>query len=228
MRYALYWTPRPDHPLWTAGCAWLGRDPDDEGRPAREAPDRRSEPWRYGLHATVVAPFYLAPGLTDADLTGVIKTLATRHAPFDMPPLEVAMLSDFMALRPALPVGEHHPLRHLADDALRALADVRQAPSAQEIERQAVRLEPAQLQRYKDWGSPYVFEHWRFHMTLSDSFKPGEGSEREALLAQARDHFRAALSEPLQADSLSVFVEMEAGVPFTRYGMVPLGPASQG
>lgn len=26
-RHAIYWVPAADHPLWAAGCRWLGRDP---------------------------------------------------------------------------------------------------------------------------------------------------------------------------------------------------------
>ena len=33
VRYALYFAPAAGHPLWTAGCDWLGRDPEAEQRP---------------------------------------------------------------------------------------------------------------------------------------------------------------------------------------------------
>ena len=39
-RVALYYAPALDDPLWRAGCAWLGRDPET-GRPcsSRDLPD---------------------------------------------------------------------------------------------------------------------------------------------------------------------------------------------
>ncbi|MFO0232177.1 MAG: hypothetical protein ACK51M_03795 [Burkholderiales bacterium] len=52
-RYATYWVPAPGHPLWTAGCTWLGRDPRDGGAPGSPARGHVAAPWRYGVHATL-------------------------------------------------------------------------------------------------------------------------------------------------------------------------------
>jgi Protein of unknown function (DUF1045) len=67
------------------------------------------------------------------------------------------------------------------------------------------------LQRY---GYPYVLEDWRFHMTLSNSLTTLGAQDHAALKARARDHFAAALYEPLVCDSVCIFVEPQAGAPF--------------
>lgn len=60
-RYALYFVPHASHPLWDAGCAWLGRDAAAEANRMplpipRLASDlfaqANAAPRRYGLHAT--------------------------------------------------------------------------------------------------------------------------------------------------------------------------------
>ena len=84
-RYAVYFAPRPSHPLAAAARRWLGRDAersaadhDDRARGAPPdagielAPDEwRSlvaKPSRYGFHATLKPPFRPAPGVGDAQV----------------------------------------------------------------------------------------------------------------------------------------------------------------
>src|SRR5438067_3616826 len=145
-RYAVYWAPVREHPLWGAGCAWLGRDAerDDASLPQRHG---MSEPRRYGFHATLKAPLELRAGATADGFIDAVAALAARCENFAMPRLAVAWLADFMALRPVEALAADHSLRRLADACVRELEPWR-APH----------------------GKPalHVFEHWRFHMTLPD------------------------------------------------------------
>ena len=59
------------------------------------------------------------------------------------------------------------------------------------------------------WGYPFVFERWRFHMTLSDA---GHASDA-ALRRRAELHFAAALAEPLHGTSVALFTEDEPDAP---------------
>ena len=54
-RYGVYWAPQPHHPLWSAGCEWLGRD---ASRPDKTWPPHAATgtPRRYGFHATMKPP----------------------------------------------------------------------------------------------------------------------------------------------------------------------------
>jgi hypothetical protein len=76
-RYALYYAPAPTHRLSRAAALWLGRDPFDPDRPARTDRPRTdvqltAEPRRYGFHATLKAPFRLAPGTSREQLQAAI------------------------------------------------------------------------------------------------------------------------------------------------------------
>ncbi len=227
-RYAVYWAPEPAHPLWRAGIEWLGRDPSvtaAHGVPGtpREATD---EPRRYGFHATLKAPFALRQGATAADLLAAVQALAQGFPRFPMPRLEVAALGSFVALRPAEPVGGEHALQRLADACVRSLDNWRAPMDAKTLQRTLSdnSLSPTQQQLVRRWGYPHVFEHWRFHMSLTDSLPQDALGDalRQRLADEATRHFAAALAVPLACESVCVFVEPAPGAPFVLAHRLPL------
>jgi hypothetical protein len=210
-RYAIYFAPPAGHPLWAAGCAWLGRDPEagvgGASHPCRIAPRR------YGFHATLKPPFALRPGAGEGEFLAALADFAAGRRRFAMPALRVATLGDFAALRPAGALDVDDPLRRLADDCVSALDAWRRPPTPAEAARHAgAGLAPAQLAYVARWGYPHVFEHWRFHMTLTDGL--ADAAALEAELAAARAHFAAALAAPLACDGLALFVEDAPGADF--------------
>lgn len=212
-RYALYFVPPATHPLWTAGCEWLGRDP--ETGVARAGGAHRTDPRRYGFHATLKPPFALRQDATRSRLLAALARFSDARAAFAMPRLAVAPLGDFLALRPIEPdaTAPGQPLRALADDCVRLFDEFRQPPSAAETERRlAGRLDEAQRANLARWGYPHVFDRWRVHMTLTDSL--GDDTLRAALLADAARHFAGALAEPLRCEGVALFVEEAPGADF--------------
>lgn len=191
-RFATYYAPEPAHPLWTAGCAWLGRDPS---RPEwRATPHAATDtPRRYGFHATLVPPIVLRTGASPASFIAAVEALAAQWSRFEMPDLEVGVLDRFVALLPTVPVGATSPLRRLADNCLRELDPWRAPPPVQEV--------------------PALLGEWRFHMTLSDPFPDDEvgTAQRERTRDEARRYFAAALALPLTCESLCVFTEPGKG-----------------
>jgi hypothetical protein len=212
VRYALYFAPPARHPLWRAGCDWLGRDA--ESGAIGHGGEHRADPRRYGFHATLKPPFALRDGASSADLIAALTRFAGRRRRFAMPALAVAPLGDFIALRP---VGRDadargHALRELADDCVRLFDEFRRPPSAAET---AARLKPglddAQRRNVARWGYPHVFDQWRFHMTLTESLAPPALAD---LAVHATRHFAAALAEPLPCDGVALFVEDAPGADF--------------
>ncbi|NJO54321.1 MAG: hypothetical protein HC829_05245, partial [Bacteroidales bacterium] len=70
-RYALYFAPLDDRPLWKFGSATIGWDAqlaaERPALPPAQAlvpgwAEATAEPRRYGFHATLKAPFALAEG----------------------------------------------------------------------------------------------------------------------------------------------------------------------
>jgi putative phosphonate metabolism protein len=211
-RYALYFAPPADHPLWSAGCDWLGRDPESGATGA--GGDHRADPRRYGFHATLKPPFALGDAVSAAELLDAVDRFAGQRTAFRLPALSVAALGDFVALRPVDRAAHApgHPLRQLADDCVRFFDDFRRPPSAAETARRlAPGLDDAQRANVARWGYPHVFDRWRFHMTLTDTLPP---PILPRLAADAARHFAAALREPAPCDGIALFVEDAPGADF--------------
>jgi hypothetical protein len=208
-RYALYWVPPREHPLWAAGNAWLGRNPEmtDGGTP----PAHAVQPWHYGLHATLKAPFRLRDGRDARGLCHQILRLARACPDFAMPPLHVGWLDGFLALLPAARLHAEHPLWRLADRCVTGLDPWRAPSDAAERERRERQTHSDEQKALLDtWGYPHVLAHWRFHMTLSDA----SPHDALALRQRAERHFAMALSQPLTAGGIALFAQLRASGPF--------------
>jgi hypothetical protein len=216
-RYGLYFAPEDDSALARFGWAWLGRRPGDSTLlalppsgldPARQA-EVVAEARRYGFHATLKPPFRLADGASRQALCRAAEAFAAKRRGFVEPPFALAELHGFLAIR---------PLRHsaaiaaLADDAVR-LFDRFRAPAgaAERRKRLAQSLTERQKRNVDDWGYPYVFDDFRFHMTLTCRLDAEERAlYRAALLALAGP----VLAEPVVFNSLCLFEQADAEAPF--------------
>jgi putative phosphonate metabolism protein len=211
LRYAIYYAPERDDPLWAAGCAWLGRDPETGARiePPPEAEGLIDHAARYGFHATFKPPFALAEGASPEDLIAALARFAAGRRAEAMPGLSVQALDGFLALRPE---GGDGALRALADACVETFDALRRPPSSAELTmRRAGGLTPAEDANLQRWGYPYVFDAYRFHMTLTARLDDGARARLEAAL-QAR--FEAALAGPRRLASIALFAEPVAGGPF--------------
>ncbi|MDP4302086.1 DUF1045 domain-containing protein [Leptothrix discophora] len=212
-RYAVYYAPPEDHPLWEAGCSWLGRDPR-AGQPLQQPPSWARSAWRYGWHATLRPPMRLAASVKADTLLQRLEALAARHAPFDLPRLAVARMADFLALRPSPdgPAEAMGALQSLADDALTSLDDLRAEADPVELARRGAdaRLDAEQRALLHRWGYPHVLHRWRFHLTLTDGLEPAERTVRQA---KAVAHFAGALTHPAPVRDLCLYIEPAAGAP---------------
>lgn len=215
-RYAVYWAPEEDHPLWEAGCRWLGRDPrlDTVGTP----PPRRTAPWRYGFHATLKAPIPLRAGAGIDEFSRAVAGLASRSRRFDLPSLRVALLDDFIALRPVQEARAGDPLYELAAQCVQAL-DAWRSPGG--VSRDTAGLDAEQRALLQRWGYPHVLGRWRFHLSLSDALDPS-GAATRGLVDTATAHFAAALETPLSLRSLCIFEEPSPGAPLRLRERLPL------
>ncbi|HTV67834.1 MAG TPA: DUF1045 domain-containing protein [Rhizobiaceae bacterium] len=227
MRYALYFTPDRDHPLTRLAAAWLGRDvftgaalqpPVVAAFSAAEVAFHTAAARRYGFHATLKAPFALAPGETEASLAAALESFTAARGPVSMPALKVARLGGFFALVPSAPAPE---MEAFAGDVVRDFDRFRAPLSESELERRnpdaLSAIEFANLTR---WGYPYVFEAFRFHMTLTGRIGANDAARIEETLQSL---FGPLVAQPVALDSLTLFVEPEPGAPFTVLAHRPLG-----
>lgn len=223
-RYALYAAPDPGDPLWRFGSAAIGYDavagadmPFPQGAPfdRPDWPALTQEPRRYGFHGTLKAPFSLAERVQEGDFLQAARLFAVRRAPVIVPALEVALIGAFVALVPAEPSA---PLSALATDCVRDL-DAFRAPldPADRLRRLKSPLSARQIAQLDGWGYPYIFEDFRFHMTLTGPLPLADRAPVRDALAAAWEAQRA----PLRLDGLSVFRQDERAGRFTVVARLP-------
>lgn len=193
-RYAVYFVPAADSDLYRFGSAVLQYDgytgapvapPDECAADANAWRQATEEPRRYGFHATLKAPFYLAPSCTEAQLVSALKSFAALGRKAAVIEPEIATLSGFTAL---VPVHANPALDALAADCTTIFDAFRAPMSAQERARRlASGLNPSQIANLDRWGYPYLFADYRFHMTLTGRI---EADRREPTVAALRRAFR--------------------------------------
>lgn len=226
MRYAIYFTPAREDPLMVAGSAWLGRDAFSGERTAAPRIDSMSmdeisyvtaAPRRYGFHATLKAPFVLAPGREEPELLNALTHFAASIEPVTISRLVVASFGAFFALAPAV---ENLPLSQLANDLVVAFDRFRAPLTEREIARRDPdSLTLSQLKNLQQWGYPHIFQDFRFHMTLTG---PVEAQDRPRVRRALEAFFAPVLEEPVTISSLALFVEPEPGAPFHVHSLYPL------
>ncbi|MFA5123160.1 DUF1045 domain-containing protein [Zavarzinia sp.] len=226
-RYALYWAPAADTPLHRLGSHWLGRDAAsgaavvqpalDPITPARFA-ELTAEARVYGFHATLKPPMCLKAGRDLGGFRAAVTAAAAAFAAFTAPPLKVGRIGRFLALVPA---GDMAGWRALSNHFVAALDDFRApAGEAELARRRKSGLSPAQDENLLRWGYPYVFDEWRFHMTLS---APLASPERERVEVAALAHFAGIERKEVAVSDVCLFVQEGAGTPFRIAERFPLG-----
>ncbi len=217
-RYALYFAPRTSSGWWKFGARWLGRDaatgerveqPPITGLPREALQALTAAPRKYGFHATLKAPFALRQGATRAALAEAVAQFCRARHPIPLPPFAVTRLADFLALVPATREGR---VNELAADCVREFEAFRAPLAAAELDRRRREgLSPRQDRYLEEWGYPYVFAEYRFHLTLTGSLEGAPPHQVAALLAAARDALPAI---PLRLDALCLFEQPEPTAPF--------------
>jgi 2'-5' RNA ligase len=206
----------------------LGRDcesgealeqPALDGWTAPELAATTASPRRYGFHATLKAPFRLAPGSSMGDLYESLAVFAVRQRPFQAPPLKVSAIGPFLALTLAEPSAE---MTALAAAAVRELEPLRAALTEIDIQRRlASGLTPRHEELLRRWGYPYVFDEFRFHMTLTGPM--ADPQQRLRLQAQLAALFAAELADPIPVREISLYSQDSADAPFALLDRFPLG-----
>jgi putative phosphonate metabolism protein len=231
MRYALYFTPEAGTELATLGDTWLGRSaatgktieqPDFSGLPGSDLARFTGPARRYGFHGTLKAPFRLREDASEAALVDAVRSFASDMPAFDIPALKVDLLEGFLALTPDGPADE---LNSFANRVVEHFEPFRDELSEREIERRNPdRLSSAELKNMLRWGYPYVFDLFRFHMTLSTRLPEADAPR---VMSAATQYFAPVLDGSVPVRTLALFVEPEPGAPFRIHSRLPLASAQQ-
>jgi len=207
-RYAIYFIPEPETALAILGSALLGRDSETgknipqtslAGFSQQSLHALTADARHYGLHATLKAPFFLKKGMTEHDLLLAAARFVVGREHIIMSRLELAQIDSFFALVPP----REGPINTLAADAVTFFEPFRAAPSEQELaRREAQKLTGRQKALLAEWGYPYVFDEYRFHITLTDKLHDSE--EARHMEEGLRAYFAPVRNEELPVASICV------------------------
>ncbi len=211
-RYAIFYTP-PNGTFADLTTAWLGWDSAlgqaaaQPHLPGLDLAKLTMRPRKYGFHATLKAPFHLAEAADFQTLLDAVDAIAQNHTPITVGRLEFSTDHGFLALRPvANPVA----LRNLASALVRKLDHLRAPLTPEDItRRRKSRLSPRQDQQMLDWGYPYIFEDFHFHMTLTG---PLRQVSKAAVLSQAQKMITPALPPLLEIDAVTLMGQDKKGM----------------
>jgi len=228
-RYAVYAVPDPQSPLFLRASRWLGWD--SVAAAAATFPEVRElenpgaldielmtrTPRKYGFHGTMKPPMRLADGYDEATLLAKAGKLAAGLAPVSIPGMQVSVIGGFLALVPMEPDAG---LAELAGNVVSALDEFRQPANEAELERRrAAGLSVRQDQLLCEWGYPYVFDEFRFHMTLSGRLDADRAAMAQAML---EEWIAPVVPAPFILDRLAIMGEAADGR-FRLVTWLPLG-----
>ncbi len=217
-RYALYYVPPAETPLYRFGAGLLGYDaytaeavrpPEAVTAVVADWSDLVRAPRVYGFHATLKAPFALAAEVDEAALRAACAAFAAT--PRVVPIIEpaVALVAGFVALVPA---QVPDALTQLAADCVRGF-DAFRAPltAADRARRDPAQLSTQQAAHLERWGYPHVMEMFQFHMTLTGRLPDAKG---KAILTLLRQLFADLDRDGLAIDRLALLRQDAGGTPF--------------
>lgn len=225
-RYAVYFAPAEDTALWRLASAVIGWDAvkgEAVTFPAIapcDDPDwveLSEEPRRYGFHGTLKAPFELTQGADEGLLLAAADGFARERSGFALDDMTVAAISSFVAV---VPGSASEALQRLAADCVVAFEPFRAPMSAADRARRLKSpLTERQIAAVDRWGYPYVFEDFRFHMTLTGPVPEARrGAVRAALAALVEP-----VARPLAVDAIAVFRQDDRAGRFRQVARFPFG-----
>ena len=206
-RHAVYAAPAQGSDLMRLAGRWLGRNAyKDRPReqPAIEGIERLTlAPRRYGFHGTLVAPFRLNEDRSVDELRSALGSFAFGARSIALP-LKIDRLGPFFAL---VPRDEVRALNELADAAIETFHPFR-APLTDEQyhARDPGKLSERQRELLRLWHYPYVFDEFRFHMTLTG---PVPEADRARIEAALREHFPRDVLDAFTLDGIARYAEPE-------------------
>lgn len=224
-RYAIYFAPPPGSELETFGRRFLGRDhvsgegvdqPAIEGFSTEDLKRVTKSARRYGFHATLKAPFVLKEGVTANDLYQAAIEFSAKRTAFEAPPLRIAALSRWLTFKLST---ECSSMDQLAADCVGNFEPFRAPLTEADIaRRREAGLTSRQDEQLLAFGYPYIFDDFRFHMTLAG---PLAEDERERLLEAVRPMTAAIEEVPLRVDAIALYEQPDPDGPFVQTGRFP-------
>ncbi len=205
-RYAIYWTPNPETGFAAFGAHWFGNS-DKFGLPPELAARATKSPARYGLHATLKAPFRLREETDEKALQAELDAFCAVRRARSGSALELAQFQGYLGL---VLSREMAAIDWLAAECVTHFDRFR-APlnGSDRDKRDPLKFTPQEEAFFETFGYPYVLSAFRFHVSLAGPLSDGELDEVAAAL---KPHVAPFMAEPVKIDSLTLLGEAQSGV----------------
>ena len=226
-RFAIYYAPTPFSALHSLGSTWLGRDsatgkiieqPSIFGITSERLSELTKSARHYGFHATLKAPFQLKHGTTLTLLKQTLRQVFGDASPFHIN-LDVLRLGKLFALMLSKP---NPKIQSLAEIVVREIDAFREPITKEELAiRRSKGLTPSQDENLINWGYPYVFSEFRFHITLTGKIQL---SKEQAIIYDAiKRHFSEFLNKRIKIEHICLFRQTNKEAPFLLVDQFKLG-----
>jgi hypothetical protein len=225
-RYAIYWVPAPSSPLAAFARDWFGAEVEtgealaapraDFGLDAALVQRATASPRRYGIHATIKAPFRLREGASAKELAAALGTFCSQRRRIRSAPLCLHRFSRYLAL---VVEAEHAEIAWLADSCVTYFDHFRAALNGDDRSRRSAALPPSAAALFEQFGYHDIFHRFMFHITLAGPLEEAELEAVEAALAPAIAPLTAA---PFVLEDLCLCGDPGPGSLFRVLGRFPL------
>lgn len=169
-RFAIYYAPEKGHGLSRFVKIWMWEDGIDDlpvikGLSSTKVTDIIAPAKFYGFHGTLKPPFHLKTIDLEPALVSHLSLFARGESSFVIPRLRLEKIGQFIALTPS---KKNNDINRLADQCVRTFDSYRQPESEAQMEKRRKKgLSCRQEELLNIWGYPYVFDEFRFHLTLT-------------------------------------------------------------
>lgn len=224
-RYAIYWAPEPESELAHFARGWFhgeiennafGALRDASGLGAQLIEQATRSPRRYGLHATIKAPFRLKCGINEAGLSSAAAEFCSKRRRLRTGPLKLHRFTRYLALVPASGRAE---LEWLADECVTYFDRFRAPLNDADRTRRSGSLSSLEENYFEQFGYPHIFSLFFFHITLAGPLPEDDLEDVEKALAPAVEQLTA---DRFILQDLCVFGDPGNGSPFDVISRHPL------
>jgi hypothetical protein len=233
-RYAIFWAPRADDPLAAFEREWFGGVANASGNHKTKtvaevevAPDEGSSfhlkeilalevelaarairmPKRYALHGTMKAPFRLREGMKQSALIEDMAAFCACRRRVMTGKLQLHRFPRFLAL---VPDSETAELDWLADSCVTHFDHYR-SPLTPEDHARRGNMSPTEAALFEEFGYHFIFNNFKFHITLAG---PLDEPELDALQQALAIAVAPLCKEPFAVEDLCLFGDPGEDAPF--------------
>ncbi len=215
-RYAIYYVPHYETELAEFGKSWFGYDLSEgetdralHGLDMEFARQVTQKPARYGIHATLKAPFYLEENSSLEQLLEKTDRFAKKRQRFTLGKLKIGWHGNTMVL---VESEKNLQVNQFASQCVLKFEDFRAPLTMKERTRRLEQnLNMHQRLMLEELGYPFVLSEFQFHITLTKNMTE---EEKRTVVPALQPELDKILQTPCEIDGIAVVGDPGNNQPF--------------